>query len=109
MMLLLWVLLLFLSGQQQPSALAEAAQLRAEQQAEAGEIWHDLSAYPIACGGGEIISAGYAPADAFTAWMGSASHLQVILGGWDTAAVGYADGVLVVAFSATCVSTGGRT
>lgn len=110
MFLLLWVLLLFLSGQQQPSALQVAAQGRAEQQRYATSIWHDLSPYPRACGTGEVISWGLEPADAFTRWMASPSHLAIITGQqWTSAAVGQSGGVLVVAFVVDCVTTGGQS
>jgi uncharacterized protein YkwD len=96
----------FINGTQPTTAASLAAQARAEEQASAGYIWHDLSTYqsdPSVCGVGEILAAGLAPYAAMDRWWASPGHHDVIVQDyWDTAAVGGSGGVLVVVFEAHC-------
>lgn len=103
MLALLLALYAFIFGMQQPSALVEAAQRRADEQAIAGQLWHDLSQYPPGCGVGEILSRGYSPIEAFREWLESPPHAHVVeVVEWDHIAVAGSGDVLVVVFHLAC-------
>lgn len=80
-------------------ALSAAAQVRAERH----ETRHDLSAYPQACGVGEVLAIDvHETAEAIVLWLDSPWHAFVIAQSWDRVGLGYHDGFLVATFAADC-------
>ena len=98
-------------GQSPPSPMREAVQSRAVEQATAGALWHNISAYPPAygkplCGLAEVVAQGYDPAGALIAWQASPPHAELINAvapyAWTHVAAARSGDVIVVVLVRDC-------
>lgn len=109
---LLLIALFWLSyGEHPPSPLRETVQVRAVEQSQAGQLWHDVSVYPPAygkplCGVAEILARGYEPAGALIAWQASPPHALLINAvapyAWTHVAAARSGNVIVVVLVRDC-------